>query len=153
MEQVKIVAAIPLYRRAWGRLYAGYAAFYEVEQTEEMRDRVWSWIQDQDHEVEALIALDTDGEPVGLAHFRNFARPLAAGTGGYLDDLFVDPAFRGRGVVDALFAALKAKGRERGWGVIRWITAEDNYRARAVYDRTAQRTRWVTYDIALTSPP
>jgi hypothetical protein len=31
--------------------------------------------------------------------------------------------------------------------VIRWITAEDNYRARGVYDRVAVRTPWVTYDI------
>ena len=28
--------------------------------------------------------------PVGLAHFRPFARPLAASIGGFLDDLFVD---------------------------------------------------------------
>jgi hypothetical protein len=33
--------------------------------------------------------------------------------------------------------------------VIRWITADDNYRARAVYDRVATRTKWVTYDLKL----
>jgi hypothetical protein len=31
--------------------------------------------------------------------------------------------------------------------VIRWITAENNYRARGVYDRLATRTNWVTYDL------
>ncbi len=153
MNEFTIVPAAPRHRQAWGRLYAGYAAFYEVDQTEEMRDRVWGWILDENHEVEALIALDTSGTPVGLAHFRQFARPLAAGSGGYLDDLFVDPAFRGRKVVDALFSCLKAEGAKRGWGLIRWITAEDNYRAPGVYDRVAQRTRWVTYDLALSPPP
>jgi hypothetical protein len=38
-------------------------------------------------------------------------------------------------------------GRQRGWSVIRWITAEANYRARAVYDRKAGRTKWLTYDL------
>ena len=49
----------------------------------------------------------------------------------------------------ALIDAVADKGREQGWGVIRWITAEDNYRARGVYDRVAARTPWVTYDIKL----
>ena len=45
--------------------------------------------------------------------------------------------------------ALEAEGRSRGWTVIRWITAENNYRARGVYDQVATRTPWVTYDIKL----
>jgi hypothetical protein len=32
---------------------------------------------------------------------------------------------------------------------VRWITAEDNYRGRGVYDKLATRTPWVTYDIKL----
>ncbi|MCP8940148.1 GNAT family N-acetyltransferase [Alsobacter sp. SYSU M60028] len=136
-------------REAWERLYAGYAAFYRVEQTPEMRARVWSWIADPAHEVEGVVAVDASGAPVGLAHFRRFARPLSASTGGFLDDLFVDPAARGLGAADTLLAWLRDEGRRRGWSVIRWITAEDNYRARAVYDRLAARTPWVTYDIKL----
>ncbi len=31
--------------------------------------------------------------------------------------------------------------------MIRWITADDNYRARAKYDRFAARTPWITYDM------
>ena len=86
---------------------------------------------------------------MGLAHFRAFARPSTATTGGFLDDLFVDPGFRGGRVADALIERLAEIGRERGWSVIRWITADDNYRARGVYDRLAQRTMWMTYDIKL----
>ena len=46
----------------------------------------------------------------------------------------------------ALIDALAEEGRRRGWSVIRWITADDNYRARTSYDRMAVRTMWVTYD-------
>jgi GNAT superfamily N-acetyltransferase len=146
---VAIVRPEPGHRDAWERLYTAYAEFYRVEQTPAMRERVWGWIHDRDHELEALIALGAAGEPIGLAHFRPFARPLSATTAGFLDDLFVEPQARGSGAAPALIAAVAEEGRRRGWSVIRWITAEDNYRARAVYDRLALRTGWVTYDLKL----
>lgn len=133
----------------WVKLYAGYAAFYGVAQTDEMRARVWSWLRDPGHPVRGLVA-EEDGKLIGLAHFRPFSRPLSASTGGFLDDLFVDPAARGSGAAAALIAGVKAEGQAQGWTVIRWITAEDNYRARTLYDRVADRTKWVTYDIRLT---
>ena len=133
-------------RAAWDRLYADYAGFYGVTQTPEMRDRVWGWITDPAHEVEAFVAED-DRSLVGLAHFRAFARPLSATLGGFLDDLFVAPEARGGGAAEALIRAVAEVGRERGWSVIRWITAEDNARARKLYDRVARQTPWVTYDL------
>lgn len=136
-------------RAGWEGLYAGYAEFYRVAQTPEMRAQVWGWIFDPARETEAFVAEDGDGRLLGLAHFRAFARPLSASIGGFLDDLFVAPDARGQSVADALIGALAEEGRARGWTVIRWITAEDNYRARAVYDRMAERTKWVTYDIRL----
>lgn len=146
---MNILPLEPRHREAWERLYAGYAEFYKVTQTPAMRATVWGWIMDPAHEVKALVAEDAAGQPIGLAHFRPFARPLSASTGGFLDDLFVDPAHRGARVADALIGALADLGRARGWSVIRWITAENNYRGRAVYDRLAARTPWLTYDIKL----
>lgn len=136
------------HRPAWEALYAGYAEFYRVEQTPTMRDVVWRWIHDEDEAVECFLALEA-GVPLGLAHFREFARPLAASRGGFLDDLFVRPEARSGGAGRALLEALAEEGRRRGWSVIRWITAEDNARARGLYDKVAQATSWVTYDISL----
>lgn len=151
MSEVSVTIRPPAaeHREDWERLYAGYAAFYRVEQTPEMRAQVWGWIQDPAHDVKALLAFGEGGRPVGLAHYRPYPRPLYAGTGGFLDDLFVDPAARGGRVADALIGAVAEIGRQRGWGLIRWITAENNYRGRAVYDRVAQLTPWKTYDLKL----
>ena len=146
---VRVVPVAAEHRAEWECLYAGYAAFYRVEQTPAMRATVWDWRHDPAHEVEGLVALAADGRPVGLAHFRPFARPLAASTGGFLDDLFVAPEARGTGAAQALIAAVAERGRARGWTMLRWITAEDNYRGRAVYDRLAEKTRWLTYEIKL----
>lgn len=144
-----IVRPAPGHREAWERLYAAYADFYRVEQTQAMRERVWSWLEDPAHEIEGFVAVDGAGVPIGLAHFRAFARPLSATVGGFLDDLFVAPQARGQGAAAALVGAVAEVGRARGWSVIRWITAEDNQRARALYDRLAARTSWATYDLKL----
>ncbi len=148
-SSVQIRPVSPTDHADWERLYTGYAAFYQVTQTQAMRDTVWSWLMDTQHETKGLVAVEATGRVIGLAHYRPFARPLSATTGGFLDDLFVDPSARGCGAADALLDALAQLGRQRGWSVIRWITSEDNYRARAVYDRKADRTKWLTYDIKL----
>ncbi len=134
-------------RDAWNRLYADYAEFYRVSQTQQMRDRVWRWIHDEAAETECFIAVDESGVVVGLAHFRGFARPLSASRGCFLDDLFVTPPARGGGAAQALMSALAREAHLRDWSVVRWITAEDNYRARALYDRVAVKTAWLTYDM------
>ena len=146
----------PCDRGRWKELYDAYARFYGVDSADEPgggergHDRattVWGWLQDPGHEVAGLLVEDARGHVVGLAHYRPFARPLAASTGCHLDDLFVDPVARGAGAVDALLAELRRVAALEGWSVVRWITADDNYRGRAVYDRHATRTTWITYDM------
>ncbi|KQI68889.1 acetyltransferase [Loktanella sp. 3ANDIMAR09] len=136
-------------RAAWEALYRGYAAFYAVDQTPDMRDRVWNWLMDDAHEVAGHVAVCSDGQLCGLAHVRPFARPLAASTGLFLDDLFVDSTARGQGVADALILHLADLARAQGHSVLRWITADDNARARRVYDRHARKIDFATYDLAL----
>jgi ribosomal protein S18 acetylase RimI-like enzyme len=145
MVNYLITTDVAQHRAEWDVLYAAYAEYYKVEQTADMRDRTWGWIVEG--RITCLMALDEEGRPIGFGHIREFLRPLSATVAGYLDDLFVHPGQRGGGAVDALFEAATALGRERNWSVIRWITRDDNYRARSVYDKVATRTNWVTYDL------
>ena len=136
----------------WTRLFRGYADFYNWPTSDDHQRKVWSWIH-VDGSVEALVVVPVDssgaevGPPYGLAHLREWVRPLRGVVAGYLDDLFVDPAQRGTGAVDALFTEIGRLARERDWAIVRWTTADDNYRARAVYDKLATRTTWITYDM------
>jgi GNAT superfamily N-acetyltransferase len=131
----------------WLELYSGYGEFYETPLNDEKALLVWSWLIDSDHELNAYVAVDSDDKPIGLAHYREFARPLAGGTGLYLDDLFVSPDARGAGVGTALISALKDKAARENFSVVRWITASDNATAQRVYDRLANKTSWITYDL------
>lgn len=134
-------------RPVWEDLFAGYATFYKVEQTAQMRQTVWDWLMDDAHSSNALVACDDTGKVVGFTHYRPFVSQLKAATNGFLDDLYVDPAARGSGAAEALIDGVRAVARDKGWGVVRWITADDNYRGRGVYDKLAARTMWITYDL------
>jgi ribosomal protein S18 acetylase RimI-like enzyme len=133
-------------RADWERLYDGYADFYGVPMTAATLQTVWEWIQAGDI-LQGRLARRDDGEAIGLMHFRAMPSPLRGATVGFLDDLYVDPAHRGSGAVDEMLAALRDEASHRGWPFVRWITREDNYRARGVYDRCAERTDWVTYQL------
>ena len=148
-QTYRVIPLRPEHRSEWEGLYSGYAAFYNVPQTAEMRAVVWGWIFDTDNELEALVACDATGAVVGLAHYRHLLRPLRATIGGFLDDLFVDLGHRGGGVAAALMQGLTKIGQARGWSTIRWLTAEDNYRARSFYDRISSRTVFLTYEMKI----
>lgn len=134
-------------RPRWEELFIAYGDFYRRPVSSEMAERVWSWIREEYLGVRCLLVERGDEPPVGLMHFRVFPRPLAASVGGFMDDLFVDEMQRSEGAVDALFLALGYIGLEERWSLLRGITAENNYRARAKYDQFATRTSWVTYEV------
>ena len=131
---------------AWATLFAAYRKFYELDDEPDVVNRVWGWIQDEAREVDALIA-EVDGEVVGFAHHRMYARPAEGGAGLFLDDLFTAVHVRGRGVARALINRLAELARERGAAKVRWVTAADNATAQRLYDDMAERTDWVTYDL------
>ena len=139
------------HQQAWETLYLGYAKFYKRPMDERILNTVWQWIHQADQEFRCLLAID-DGKPVGFAHYRLFPRPLMGNHGFYLDDLFVDPAQRRKGVGRKLIDHLSGIAKQENCSVIRWITASDNTQAQALYDQVAQATSWVTYDLNTTKP-
>lgn len=143
--EVRPVAASD--REAWAALYRGYRDFYAKPHDDTVFETVWAWLMDPDHDTRCLIAV-LDGVPVGLGHFRSFARPIDGGRGLYLDDLFTSPEARGSGAAGAIIARLADIARDEGASLVRWITAESNETARRLYDRVATQTPWVTYDLA-----
>ncbi|MGI9301985.1 MAG: GNAT family N-acetyltransferase [Gammaproteobacteria bacterium] len=145
-SNIEIVGPCADLQTGWRVLYDGYATFYKREMTDEIANTVWAWINSPDHELEGAIAL-LERQPVGLAHYRRMPSPLRGADIGFLDDMFIAPDARGQGIAEALFAHLRTTAASRGWEIVRWITADDNYRARALYDRVAAKSNWNTYEL------
>lgn len=130
---------------AWRELFRGYREFYRLPESETVVSRVWSWLMDPAHESRGFVA-ESGGRVVGIGNYRAFARPSTGTTGLWLDDLFTHPESRGTGAGRAILDRLAELAAAEGHSVVRWITAEDNQRAQALYDTAATRTHWVVYD-------
>ena len=84
--------------------------------------------------VEAQVA-QLDGEVVGFAlFFTNFSTFLSK-PGLYLEDLYVRPALRGRGIGEALLSRLAAIAVERGYGRFEWSVLDWNSNAIRFYEK------------------
>jgi len=74
---------------------------------------------------EVVFAVE-DGVEAGFAlFFHNYSTFLGA-PGIYLEDLFVKPEFRGRGLGKALLAHLAKLAKERGCGRVEWAVLDWN---------------------------
>jgi GNAT superfamily N-acetyltransferase len=102
---------------------------HEVETTEAMIDTA---LFGPNPRVFCDIA-EWDGEPVGNAiWFLNFST-FSGRSGVYLEDLFVRPAFRGRGVGKALMVHLAGRCVAQGWARFEWSVLDWNAPSIAFY--------------------
>lgn len=83
---------------------------------------------------EVLIA-EWEGAPAGFALFFHNYSTFLGRPGIYLEDLFVRPAFRSRGIGEELIRALARETIRRGCGRLEWSVLDWNERAIAFYRR------------------
>ena len=83
---------------------------------------------------EALVA-EASGELVGFALFFGNYSTFLTQPGLYLEDLFVLPAERGRGIGKALLTSLAQIARQRNCGRLEWSVLDWNTNAIAFYER------------------
>jgi GNAT superfamily N-acetyltransferase len=101
------------------------------------------------HPAAEILVAEQDGAVIGFAILFDLPEIVFARRCGHLDDLFVLPAARGRGVAGALIGAACDLGRARGWSHLRWIVPEQDAAAIALYERIARRADWRSYVIRL----
>jgi GNAT superfamily N-acetyltransferase len=94
--------------------------------------------------------VEVDGQAAAAAlWFRNFS--TWDGVGGiYLEDLFVRPQFRRRGLARKLLATLAGECVERGYTRLSWAVLDWNVNAIALYDSVGgtPQSEWITYRVS-----
>ena len=141
-----IRAALPSDEAAWRQLWQGYCDFYQAQLSEEVTDRTWKRILDPDSQIMCIVA-EVDGQVYGFANCVVHENTWESQAVCYLEDLFVLPAARRRGVASALLEWLRNAMRAEGWARLYWVTKADNVEARRLYDRFAQADGFVRYVI------
>ena len=133
-------------KEIWAKLYNGYAKFYKVTMNTGILDTLWGWIHDETHDVNA-ICYELDGKIVGIVHYRTMPRPIKGQYIGFLDDLFVEPDFRGQKIAQKLINHLQSLSKDNNWDGIRWITHSSNESAKKLYDKIANNTGFELYEL------
>ena len=133
-------------KKDWEKLYRSYADFYKVEMNDKILATVWKWLFDQSHEVSGLV-YEENSKIVAFAHYRKMPSPIRGKYIGFLDDLFVDPKHRRKKIGEKILSELKIISKKNEWGLIRWITRNDNERAKNLYDKVSEKTTWDTYEL------
>lgn len=141
-----IRAALPSDEAAWRQLWQGYCDFYQAQLSEEVTDRTWKRILDPDSQIMCIVA-EVDGQVYGFANCVVHENTWETQAVCYLEDLFVLPSARRRGVASALIEWLRNAMRAEAWARLYWLTRADNTEARRLYDRFAQADGFVRYVI------
>jgi len=131
----------------WRELWDAYTRFYEREPREELTRHTWARILDPACQVYALVAEMPGQSIVGIANYLIHENTSQMTPCCYLQDLIVDPKARGNGIGGALIDWLIDEMKARGWSRLYWNTRENNYRARALYDKYTPQSGFVRYVI------
>ena len=94
-----------------------------------------------------VVIAEEAGAPIGFALFFHTFSTFLGQPGIYLEDLFVVPQARGRGVGRALLARLARLAVERGCGRVEWAVLDWNRPAIGFYERLGARPNdeWTVY--------
>ena len=93
---------------------------------------------------------EVDGQAAAIAlWFRNFSTWDGV-AGVYLEDLFVRPAFRRRGLARLMLATLARECVDNGYSRLSWAVLDWNVNAIALYDAVGgkQMSEWITYRVS-----
>jgi GNAT superfamily N-acetyltransferase len=137
-----VVADVPLIRTFIRDLAIFEKLLHEFEATED-KLRATLFPPDRPPAAECIMAFVGDA-PAGFAlYFANYSTFLAQ-PGLYLEDLFVKPEFRGRGIGKGLLLHLAKLANARGYGRMDWSVLDWNQPAIAFYESLGaeRKTAW-----------
>jgi GNAT superfamily N-acetyltransferase len=124
-----------------------YCDFYEVAPSNaDLEALTRALIADPEREGVQLIARGDEGEPLGFATVYWTWQTLTAGRAAVMNDLFVRPTARGKGVGRALIEACRSRAGEHGGSELVWETTPDNETSQRLYDSiTTDKSPWIYY--------
>ena len=142
-NRLELRAPRPSDEEAWRQLWRGYCQFYDRAVPEETTAATWRRILSADDTFQCILA----GRPDVVGFVNLIVHPItwSIAPACYLEDLFVAPEARGRGVGQALIGHLIDQAPVEGWSRLYWMTQQDNKAARVLYDKFVAADDFVRY--------
>jgi GNAT superfamily N-acetyltransferase len=143
--KITIRKARPGDERPWRRLWGEYLRLNGQKPHAALTRQNWARIMNEASALNALVAARKGSGVIGIAHYVIHESPWTLGPVCYLSDLIVDSSLRGRGIGRLFMDWLIREARRQGWSRLYWHAKENNYRARALYDKYTEHDECLRY--------
>jgi GNAT superfamily N-acetyltransferase len=132
----------------WLELWAGYLEFYKSNLSPEQTEFTWKRLINNEQKMYGFVAENENGV-IGFTHCLFRPSTWTETDYCYLEDLFVDPGIRGKGVGRALMNRVIELAKEKNSKRVYWTTQEFNKTARVLYDSITSVSEFVQYRLPL----
>ncbi|MFT9850122.1 GNAT family N-acetyltransferase [Aneurinibacillus sp. REN35] len=131
-------------------LLYGYLAFYKrpIPPEERIKEMITHLVH---HPEEGFqLVAEEDGRLLGFTTVNAIWSTTRMQKIALLNDLFIDPQHRRKGIGEALLTSAIQLAKEKGYPLVRLLTAADNSTAQSLYDKTGGNAPgWKVYDYPL----
>ena len=132
----------------WLELWAGYLEFYKSNLSPEQTEFTWKRLINNEQKMYGFVAENENGV-IGFTHCLFRPSTWTETDYCYLEDLFVDPNIRGKGVGRALMNRVVELAKEKKSKRVYWTTQEFNKTARVLYDSITSVSEFVQYRLPI----
>ena len=134
----------------WNELWQKYLKFYQTSLPDTVTKVTWERIMDPEQNIFSFggyWAADGTKELVGFTNFLYHSSTWSEQGYCYLEDLYVEEKFRGKGVGKILIEAVWDDCLRKGVKRLYWKTQDKNKIARIMYDKVAKQSGFIEYEI------
>ncbi len=132
----------------WLKLWAGYLEFYKSTISLEQTELTWKRLINNEQKMFGFVAESEEGV-IGFTHCLFRPSTWTETDYCYLEDLFVDPNIRGKGIGRALMNKVVELAKEKNSKRVYWTTQEFNKTARVLYDSITPVSEFVQYRLPI----
>ena len=136
-------------KNQWLKLWAGYLEFYKSTISPEQTELTWKRLISNEMKMFGFVAESEEGV-IGFTHCLFRPSTWTETDYCYLEDLFVDPIIRGKGIGRALMNKVIELAKEKNSKRVYWTTQEFNKTARVLYDSITPVSEFVQYRLPIT---
>ena len=134
----------------WNELWQKYLKFYQTSLPDSVTKVTWERIMDPGQNIFSFggyWAIDGTKELVGFTNFLYHSSTWSEQGYCYLEDLYVEERFRGKGFGRLLIEAVWDDCLRKGVKRLYWKTQDKNRIARIMYDKVAKQSGFIEYEI------
>ena len=128
----------------WLPLWKSYLDFYECALSDDVTAATWNRFHD-DSERMHILAVYEDEQMLGFATYMMHGSTWSIRPYCYLEDLFVDPRHRSKGLARKLIEAVADAARSAKCERVYWVTQESNKTAQLLYNKVAKQMDFIQY--------